>query len=119
MFIGIIGVILAYIPLYYEINIYTYIWWSLMLIIFNPLYEITSRVINLYSMEKMMIEDSFYTSMIYRTTILWFGRVLSLSIFIYLFWILNDEKLIISIMITIFLISYLVEYIMAKKVLLI
>lgn len=117
MFIGIIGIILAYIPLYYEINIYTYIWWSLMLIIFNPLYEITSRVINLYSMEKMMIEDSFYTSMIYRTIVLWFGRVLSLSIFIYLFWILNDEKLIISIMITIFLISYLVEYIMAKKVL--
>ena len=117
MFIGIVGVIFAYIPLYYEINIYTYIWWSLMLIIFNPLYEITSRVINLYSMEKMMIEDSFYTSMIYRTLILWLGRVFSLSLFIYIYSVVNDEKLVISIMITMFLISYLVEYVMAKKIL--
>ncbi len=117
MFIGIIGIMFAYIPLYYEINIYTYIWWSLILIIFNPLYEITSRVINLYSMEKLMIEDSFYTGMIYRALILWFGRVFSLSFFIYTYSILNNEKLIIFIMITMFLISYLVEYIMAKKIL--
>lgn len=117
MLIGILGVICAYLPLYYEINFYTYIWWSLMLIIFNPLYEITSRVINLYSMEKIKIEDSFYTSMIYRTCILWLGRVLSLGLFIYLYSVINDEKLIISFMITMFLVSYLMEFIMAKKIL--
>lgn len=117
MFIGILGVIFAYLPLYYEINFYTYIWWSLMLIIFNPLYEITSRVINLYSMEKLKIEDSFYTSMIYRTSILWLGRVLSLSFFIFMYSFLNNEKLIISFMITMFLVSYLMEFIMARKIL--
>ena len=64
-----------------------------------------------------MIEDSFYTSMIYRTFILWLGRVFSLSLFIYIYSVVNDEKLVISIMITMFLISYLVEYVMAKKIL--
>ena len=117
MFIGVLGVIIAYLPLYYEINFYTYIWWSLILIVFNPLYEITSRVVNLNSMEKMKVEDSFYTSMIYRTCILWFGRVVSLIFYIYLYSIINDEKLIISIMITMFLVSYFMEYIMAKKIL--
>lgn len=117
MLTGVIGVIFAYLPLYFTINIYTYIWLTLMLIIFNPLYEITSRVVNLYSMEKLNINSSFYTGMLYRTLILWLGRVTSLSFYIILYLIFNNDKLIIVLMITMFLLSYLLEYILAQKIL--
>lgn len=117
MFIGVVGIIFAYLPLYFEVNIYTFAWWSLLLIIFNPFYEITSRVINLYSMEKLIVNNSFYTGMLYRTVILWFGRVFSLGLFIILYLMILDDKIVISLMISMFLISYIFEYIMAKKIL--
>lgn len=117
MLVGVIGIIFAYLPLYFDINIYTFAWWSLLLIIFNPFYEITSRLINLYSMEKLKINNSFYTGMLYRTIILWFGRVFSLGLFIFLYLVILDDEIIVSFMITMFLFSYILEYVLAKKVL--
>lgn len=118
MYYSIFLIILAYIPIVIiGINIYTFMLYTLIMIIAEPLNDISRKVINLRSMDKLKINDTFYTGMLYRSFILWLGRIITLSLSLIIFYIFKDPTLVISFMILILLVSYIMSYIYSKKVL--
>lgn len=117
MQIGILGITLAYLPmLILGINLNTYIWWTLMFIVFAPKTNTIRRLISLESFNIILKKRDYTSAIIFREKALSFSRISTLIFYILLFQIMEPYLLIYFIIIISIIFNYF-EYIYGKNIL--
>jgi len=105
--------ILSIIPLLYEINLYTYIFFTIIFSISYPIYLIFSKSISLKSTE--LISSNKTNSLFIKELFLNIGRILSL-ILIYIIYFIVSKEYFIPVLIIYILLLFIIEFLIIKKI---
>jgi|GEM_PF-1673429 len=101
-----------------DVSPFYYVAYSLIMVIFRPMYRISQHTIDLYSMDLLgKGRSSFYVGLLYREVMLYSARFLTLGLVILLALFIKDTMLVAQITLVIYVISLIINWFVAKKLL--
>ena len=117
MFWGIIGFYIAFGLLFFShLSVYLYLAFSLLMVIFKPMYRVSQHAIDLYSMD-LLAENrsSFYSGMLFREVVLYAGRIIVLGSIIALSFFVKDIFVLGRVIIILYLVSVTLYWFIARS----
>ena len=117
MLYGVIGIVIGYSFLFMSpIFPYTYIVYSLCMVVVRPVFRVSEHTIDLYSVELIKGKQKcFFPSLLYRDFMLWISRIISMILIIFIAYMFNNDLVAVQFGVLLLAIFKIIFWFIAKR----